>query len=281
MKLISSISDFQSWRQTINGTIGFIPTMGALHKGHLSLVHKSNSHCDHTIVSIYINPTQFTPGEDLSSYPRNLDRDLDALSNYHVDAVFFPDDKQMYPQGFSTSILENDLSNRLEGKSRPEHFKGVLTIVGKLFNIIRPTHAFFGEKDAQQLRVLQKMVIDLNYNLRILPCPIVREANGLAMSSRNVYLSEENRKKAGIIYKSLIKAEELLRNGVHSVKDIRDVVFAILESEKQLRLDYFSIADSISLREIHDNIESDILVSIAVFFLDIRLIDNFTFHLDK
>jgi pantoate--beta-alanine ligase len=281
VKLISSISDFQSWRQACSGTIGFVPTMGALHSGHLSLVHKSNSKCDLTIVSIYVNPAQFTPGEDLSNYPRDLEKDLEALSKFQVDVVFFPDDKQMYPQGFSTFILEDNFSHRLEGKSRPEHFKGVLTIVGKLFNIIRPSHAFFGEKDAQQIRVLQKMVTDLNYNLQIVPCPIVREANGLAMSSRNIYLSENNREKAGVIHRSLKKAEEMLVQGYHSVVEIREVVIAMIKTEKQIRLDYFSIVDNISLKEIHDNIEGDILVSIAVFFLDVRLIDNFTFQMDK
>jgi pantoate--beta-alanine ligase len=281
VKLISSISDLQSWRQSFSGTIGFVPTLGALHRGHLSLVHQSNSHCDLTIVSIYVNPTQFTKGEDLSNYPRDLEKDLEALSNYQVDAVFIPDDKQMYPQGFSTFILEDDLSHRLEGKSRPEHFRGVLTIVGKLFNLIRPTHAFFGEKDAQQLRVLQKMVIDLNYNLQVMPCSIVREANGLAMSSRNIYLSENNRERAGVIYKSLKKAEEMLVQGIRSVMEIREAVIAMIKTEKHIRLDYFSIADNNSLTEIHDNIEGDILVSIAVFFLNVRLIDNFTFHLDK
>ena len=175
MKIINTIQDFRIWRNGISGSLGFIPTMGALHDGHLSLVVEANRMCSHTVVSIYLNPAQFSPNEDLKTYPTNLKYDLESLSQLQVGAILLPTDSEMYPKGFSTHVRETKLSKVLEGKSRPSFFQGVTTVVGKLFNIIRPTHAFFGEKDAQQLLIIQKMVADLAYDIQIIACPIVRK----------------------------------------------------------------------------------------------------------
>ena len=187
MKKISTIKELQEWRKGIKGSIGFIPTMGALHNGHLSLVKYSNKLCDNTIVSIYVNPAQFSPDEDFNTYPQSIQSDIDKLSKYLVGCIFLPNNLEMYPQGFNTYVNEIGLSKFLEGKSRPTFFKGVTTVVAKLFNIISPTHAFFGKKDAQQLLIIKKMIVDLAYDIKIIECPIIREENGLAMSSRNEY----------------------------------------------------------------------------------------------
>ena len=203
MNTINTIRDFQEWRQGISGSLGFVPTMGALHGGHLSLVEKSIKMCMHTVVSIYLNPTQFSSDEDIETYPQNLKHDLESLSQFQVDVIFLPTDSEMYPLGFSTYVKETILSMVLEGKSRPVFFQGVATVVTKLFNIVRPTHAFFGIKDAQQLLIIKKIVKDMAYPIDIIDCPIVRENNGIAMSSRNRYLSLAEHKIATNIYKAL------------------------------------------------------------------------------
>ena len=281
MKTISTILEFQKWRKGISGSIGFVPTMGALHGGHLALVAESNKTCKNTVVSIYLNPAQFVQGEDLRTYPKTIKADLEKLTNFWVDCIFSPNDSEMYPEGLSTRIQENNLSRLLEGKRRPEFFSGVTTIVAKLFNIVEPTHAFFGEKDAQQLRIVQKLVKDLNYPIHIISCPIIREENGLARSSRNDYLTEAERKIAATINKALQNGKKLLISGEHNSQIIKDEIRQIIGAEKLLRIDYISVADSHTLVEISGKIEQDILVSVAVYLKDTRLIDNFSYSISS
>ena len=280
MRTISSISEFKEFRNTLSGTIGFVPTMGALHNGHLSLINKSNQTCDYTIVSIFVNPAQFSKNEDLSTYPKPLDKDLVLLNKFKIDAILLPSNDVMYPKGFSTFVNENIVSMGLEGKSRPSFFKGVTTIVAKLFNIVNPTHTFFGEKDAQQLRIIQKMVKDLNFSIQIIPCQIIREENGLAMSSRNEYLSTKSRQSASIIYDSLKYGLSLLENGERNPNIIREEISKIIQIEPNAKVDYISVSDNLSLEEINGEITGEVLVSTAVYFDDIRLIDNITYSSD-
>ena len=275
MKTISGIQDFRFWREDIMDSLGFIPTMGGLHGGHLSLVEESNKICHHTVVSIYLNPAQFTPKEDLDIYPKNIESDLEALSDFQVDAVFVPDTSEMYPEGFNTNVRETKLSNILEGKSRPLFFQGVTTVVAKLFNIIQPTHAFFGKKDAQQLIIVKKMVKDLAYPIDIIACPIIRENSGLAMSSRNSYLSESEQGIASIIYQALEDGKNLIILGERNAQIIREKIKNTINQESILKIDYISVADAETLTEIFGNISGECLISTAVFLGETRLIDNF------
>ena len=277
MRTISSLSEFKNFRNNLSGTIGFIPTMGALHSGHLSLINKSNQTCDHTIVSIFINPAQFSQKEDFSTYPKNLDKDLELLKNFHVDAVFLPTNDIMYPNGYSTFVNENIISRGLEGESRPTFFRGVATIVVKLFNIVNPTHSFFGEKDAQQLRVIKKVVTDLNFPIEIVPCSIIREKNGLAMSSRNKYLSAESRESAAIIYNALTHGIFLLNGGELNSDIIRQEITKKIQSEPSAKIDYISISSNTSLEEVKGEINCSVLISAAVDFDGVRLIDNISY----
>ena len=277
MNIINTIQDFRAWRKGIFGSLGFIPTMGALHDGHLSLVAESNRMCSHTVVSIYLNPAQFSPKEDLTTYPKNLKYDLEALSQLQVDTIFFPTDSEMYPKGFSTHVWETKLFKVLEGKSRPSFFQGVTTVVDKLFNIIRPTHAFFGEKDAQQLLIIQKMVIDLAYDIQIIACPIVREKNGLAMSSRNCYLSNLEQETASKIYWALQEGETMIIAGERNAQIIKEKITTSIIQESILRIEYVSVAEAETLIEISGDISNNILVSTAVFLKGTRLIDNFRY----
>jgi len=279
MKTIASVTEFKILRESLSGTIGFVPTMGALHDGHLSLIEKSNQLCKHTIVSIYINPTQFSPNEDFNLYPKSLKNDLMLLNKFHIDAVFIPTDETMYPQSYSTFISENMLSKKLEGKSRPNFFLGVVTVVAKLFNIVNPTHSFFGEKDAQQLRIITKMVKDLNFPIKIIPCPTIRDKNGLAMSSRNKYLSKSSLKLASIIYKALCFGVSLLNSGERNSGKIKKEISKIILSEPITKIDYVSIANNSSLKEFDGEITGDIIISTAVFVNHVRLIDNISFSI--
>jgi len=281
LKTISTIKEFRKWRNGITGSIGFVPTMGALHNGHLNLIEESIKECKNTIVSIYLNPAQFSPGEDLDKYPKTVATDLKKISHFKVDCVFLPNDSEMYPKGFSTQIQENILSSVLEGNCRPNFFAGVLTIVAKLFNIIEPTHAFFGEKDAQQLRIIEKLITDLNYPIHIISCPIIREKNGIAMSSRNKYLNNAERVIAATIQQSLQEGKNLIISGERNSQIIRDKIIRTISSEKLLRIDYVSVADSKTLIEISDKIEGDVLISLAVYLNEIRLIDNFSYSVSS
>ena len=280
MNTINTIQDFREWRQRISGPLGFVPTMGALHEGHLSLIAEANKMCQHTVVSIYVNPAQFAPEEDLDTYPKNLKHDLEALSNFQVDAIFLPMDSEMYPKGFSIQVQEKKLSMVLEGKSRPSFFQGVITVVIKLFNIIQPTHAFFGEKDAQQLLIVKKMVKDMEYPIEIIACPTIRQENGLAISSRNSYLSKSEQKTASIIFQALQNGKNLIISGERNAQIIRDEITKFIQNTI-LQIDYVSVADADTLIEISGNISNNILVSIAVFLGKIRLIDNFNYSISS
>ena len=277
MKKISTIKEFRKWRKNISGSIGFVPTMGALHEGHLSLVSNSNNICENTIVSIYINPTQFAEGEDLDTYPKMVQADLDKLSKYKVDCVFLPGNSEMYPEGINTGNYENNLFGLLEGKSRPGFFKGVTTIVAILFDIVEPTHAFFGMKDFQQFCIIKKMVEELNYPIQVVPCPIIREENGLAMSSRNKYLTENEFSVAATIFKALESGKKLLKDGEINVEKLKREITRIIKSEPQFKIDYVSVASGDTLEEFEGELSGDILVSVAVFLGKTRLIDNFTY----
>ena len=277
MKKISTIKEFRKWRKNISGSIGFVPTMGALHEGHLSLVSNSNNICENTIVSIYINPTQFAEGEDLDTYPKKVQADLEKLSNYKVDCVFLPGNSEMYPEGINVGNYDNNLFGLLEGKSRPGFFKGVTTIVAILFDIVEPTHAFFGMKDFQQFCIIKKMVEELNYPIQVVPCPIIREENGLAMSSRNKYLTKNEFSVAATIFKALENGKKLLKDGEINGEKLKREITRIIKSEPQFKIDYVSVASGDTLEEFEGELSGDILVSVAVFLGKTRLIDNFTY----
>jgi len=254
-------------------TWGFVPTMGYLHDGHISLVQRARNENDRVAASIYVNPTQFAPGEDLDSYPRALDRDLELLEAEGVDLVFTPANNMMYPPGFQTYVTVTEITKLLEGSSRPTHFQGVTTIVAKLFNIIQPTRAYFGQKDAQQAVVLKQMVSDLNFDIELIICPIIREANGLAQSSRNKYLSAEQRERATILNRALLKTQSAYLSGERNGEKLRQIMRSMVDQEKLATLDYVSVADPKTLIEL-DDVAGEALLSMAVFFGNTRLIDN-------
>lgn len=281
MNISDNINDVRHWRWRDSlASWGLVPTMGYLHAGHLSLVERARAENDRVAVSIYVNPTQFAPTEDLSSYPRDLARDLAMLREAGVDLVFTPNDGVMYPDGFQTDVTVNEVTKQLEGDSRPTHFQGVTTVVAKLFNIVQPTRAYFGQKDAQQTVVLQRMVRDLNFNVELIVCPIVREADGLALSSRNKYLTGAQRQAATVLSRSLADAAARLDAGEQSAETIRDAVTERISAEPLAKIDYISVADPITLYEL-DAIQDDALVSMAVFFGRTRLIDNLLWHKNR
>jgi pantoate--beta-alanine ligase len=273
MKVAKTINQYKALRQNLSGSIGFVPTMGYLHQGHLELVRRSKKENDVTVVSIFVNPTQFGPREDFARYPRDLPRDLSLLEKEKVDIVFCPEPSEMYPQGFSTWVEVEGITERLEGACRPGHFRGVATVVAKLFNIIEPTRAYFGQKDAQQLVVIKRMVQDLNMNLEIIAVPTVREPDGLAMSSRNTYLNAEERKAALVLYRSLLLAQELYSQGERDAERIRQAMKGLISQQPLAQIDYVSIAHPQDLTELN-TIEGSALVSLAVRIGTTRLIDN-------
>jgi len=273
--IINTISNFLLWRKNISGSIGFVPTMGGIHKGHLSLVKKSVSYCDFTVVSIFLNPLQFGKNEDLNTYPSNTNDDLKLLSNYNISVVFLPSKQEFFSTNFSMKIVEGHLSKCLEGQKRPDFFPGVLTIITKLFNIISPSHAFFGKKDPQQLLIIKKLCEDFNYNIKIVACPTVREKNGLAMSSRNEYLTKDEKADASVIFESIQEAQLLIKSGVFSIFKIKSVMEALLLSCPNLKIDYISFSSCSSLIEYKKTLKKNSLVSIAVFIGHTRLIDSF------
>jgi pantoate--beta-alanine ligase len=256
-------------------SVGFVPTMGYLHEGHLSLVRRAKSETSFVAVSIYVNPAQFAPTEDLSRYPRDLERDLALLAAESVDLVFTPSDAVMYPPGFQTYVHVGAVAEGLEGARRPGHFQGVATIVAKLFNIVQPTHVYFGQKDAQQAAVLRRMVADLNFNLRFIVCPTVREPDGLAMSSRNKYLDDANRAGSTALYRALSAAREMWEAGEYDPDRLREAMSRVLAAEPLARVDYVSAADPVTLRELDGGAPApSALLSMAVYFGTTRLIDN-------
>jgi pantoate--beta-alanine ligase len=273
MQVVEPIFEIRELRQKLSGTVGFVPTMGYLHKGHLALVKQARIENSVVIVSIYVNPTQFGPREDFGAYPRELNRDLELLREGGVDIVFVPSDDQMYSREFSTWVDVEKVSERLEGASRPGHFRGVATVVAKLFNIIQPTKAYFGQKDAQQVVVIKRMVADLNMLIEIVVVPTVRESDGLAMSSRNIYLNPEERQAATILFRALTLARQLRLGGEKDAGRIRRQMASLIQKEPLAKIDYVSIADADTLEEL-DLIDHPALASIAVRIGKTRLIDN-------
>lgn len=254
--------------------IGFVPTMGALHDGHLTLVRKSKEENDITVVSIFVNPKQFGPNEDFASYPRTFESDKEKLEKEGVDFLFYSDVNDMYPEDYSTSVeVTSDITKKLCGRKRPGHFKGVTTVVAKLFNIVLPDNAYFGLKDYQQYVIIKRMVKDLNFSINIVGVPIVRESDGLAMSSRNKYLSPDERKDAVLIYTSLLEAKKLIENGIKSAYIIKKEIENILVRSRFSKIDYVEIVDPETLKSV-DNISKTVLIAIACYFGKARLIDN-------
>lgn len=274
MDILSSLSDLRTARLSLDGTVGLVPTMGYLHEGHLSLVSRAKAENKHVIVTIFVNPTQFGANEDLSKYPRDLERDLSLLRPLGVDVVWTPTTEIMYPPGYQTWVEVEALTNPLEGAMRPGHFRGVTTVVAKLFNATQPHKAYFGQKDAQQAAVIRRMVTDLNFPLEIVVCPTAREADGLAMSSRNKYLSEAERKAATVLFRALSAAKDLYENGERDAEKLRGKMKEVLGSEPLAQMQYVSCADYDSLEEL-ETVKGRALLSMAVFLGKTRLIDNF------
>jgi pantoate--beta-alanine ligase len=273
MQVAKTIAEARALRQKLSGTVGFVPTMGYLHEGHLALVKQARIENSAVIVSIYVNPTQFGPREDFGAYPRDLDRDLELLRGEGVDIVFVPSDDEMYPSAFGSWVDIEKVTERLEGASRQGHFRGVATVVAKLFNIVQPTRAYFGQKDAQQAVVIKRMVADLNMGIEIVVVPTVRESDGLAMSSRNIYLSSKERQAATILFKALTLARQLLQGGEKDVGKIRRQMTSLIQKEPLAQIDYVSIADAETLGELN-LIDRPALASLAVRIGKTRLIDN-------
>ncbi len=273
MKVIKTVAEMKNIRRELKTPVGLVPTMGYLHEGHLTLVRNSKKDNTSTVVSIFVNPAQFGPNEDFGKYPRAPEIDLAMLEKLETDVVFMPSPAEVYPAGFNTWVTVEKVTERLEGAVRPGHFRGVATVVNKLFNIVQPDRAYFGQKDAQQIVVIKKMVRDLDMNLDIIVVPTVREADGLAMSSRNVYLKPEERQSATVLYRSLLLAQKLYSQGVKVADKIRDEMTSLIKTEPSAVIDYISIADSQTLEELKE-IQAPALVSLAVRFGRTRLLDN-------
>ncbi|HLA96614.1 MAG TPA: pantoate--beta-alanine ligase [Pyrinomonadaceae bacterium] len=261
-----------------NKTVSFVPTMGALHEGHLSLVKEARQASDIVIVSIFVNPAQFNDKGDLERYPRDLTGDAALLAEYEVDYIFAPETNEIYPDGFSTYVYVDGISEGLEGASRPGHFRGVATVVTILLNTVRPDMAFFGQKDAQQVAVIKRLTIDLGFETEIVVIPTVREESGLAMSSRNANLTPEEREKAAVIFKGLKEAKLAFRNGIRNASELTEIVRKTVESEPLARIDYVAAVDTGTLEPIEKIDDSEVILSTAVFFGKIRLIDNITLN---
>ena len=255
-------------------TIGFVPTMGYLHEGHGSLIKRAKEECDRVVVSIFVNPMQFGVNEDLDSYPRDLEADAKLCESIGVDLIFHPEVEEMYTDGFCSFVDMNGLTKELCGKSRPVHFRGVCTVVNKLFNIVTPDKAFFGQKDAQQLAVIRRMVKDLSMDIEIVGCPIIREEDGLAKSSRNTYLNEEERRAALILSKSIFLGKQMAEEGVTDAQEIIDAMTETISEEPLARIDYVEIVNMDTIEKIR-RLEGTVLVAIAVYIGKTRLIDNF------
>jgi pantoate--beta-alanine ligase len=275
MKVVSTVAGFKEARRQIEGTVGFVPTMGYLHEGHLFLARRAKAENDVSVVSIFVNPTQFGPKEDFARYPRDPERDLAMLEREKTDLVLMPPVEEIYPAGASTWVDVEDVTKTLEGATRPGHFRGVATVVAKLFNIVEPTKAYFGQKDAQQVVVIRKMVTDLNMNLEVVVVPTLREPDGLAMSSRNVYLNPQERQAAVVLWRSMNLAQGLWQKGERDAEKIRNETVALIKKEPLARIDYVSISDPRTLEEL-SRVKGPALVSMAVYVGKTRLIDNLT-----
>ncbi len=273
MRLIHTVAEMSAAQREVARPLGLVPTMGALHEGHLSLVRQAREENSTAAASIFVNPTQFGPQEDFGSYPRDLDRDLALLEECGVDLVFLPQPEDMFPVGFDTWVNVDRTAARLEGEARPGHFRGVATVVTKLFTIVRPDRAYFGQKDAQQAQVIRRLNTDLNLGVDPVIMPTVREPDGLAMSSRNVYLNAQEREAALVLYRSLCLAQDMHRDGVTSAAQIRDAMRELIQAEPLAQIDYVSIANHDTLEEL-ESVLAPALVSLAVRIGRARLIDN-------
>lgn len=280
MQVVKTITDVRQlrWADALR-TWGLVPTMGALHEGHLSLVRRALAENDRVGVSIFVNPIQFNQRDDLDKYPRPLERDLEMLRAEGVHVVWTPDEAEMYPTGFQTYVSLETITQGLEGASRPGHFRGVATVVSKLFNVFQPTRAYFGQKDAQQVAVIRQMVRDLAFNLAIVACPILREVDGLAMSSRNVRLNATERAAAPVLYRALTTAQHEWESGHRDADHLRATMHQIIAAEPLAKIDYVSAADPLSLQELNGPVDSALL-SMAVFMGEVRLIDNVVIGVD-
>ncbi len=274
LRTVVTMEELFSARNSLPGTVGLVPTMGYLHEGHISLVRRARAECDHVVTSIFVNPTQFGPAEDLEKYPRDIENDTRLLENAGAELVWTPTVKEMYPDNFQTWVEVEKLTKPLEGAMRPGHFRGVSTIVAKLFNAVRPDKAYFGQKDAQQAAVIRQMTRDLNYPIEIVVCPIIREPDGLAMSSRNTYLDSKQRQAAIVLFRALTQARKSFENGNRDAESLRKIVKSVIEEEALAQVQYVSCADYDTLTEL-DTINRKALLSLAVYFGKTRLIDNF------
>lgn len=274
MEIATTVEALDTWRRRAPGRLGLIPTMGALHEGHLSLVRCARRECERVAVSIFVNPTQFGDRRDLASYPRTLETDLALLDGERTDVVFTPTEATVYPPGFSTWVIEEALTSRWEGASRPGHFRGVATVVLKLLNLVRPDRAYFGEKDYQQLRVVQRMVHDLNVPTTIVPCPTVRESDGLALSSRNVRLSPPERKAATVLWRALTAVRDTYARGEHEGQALARVAERVIRDEPLARVDYVAIADPFTFEPVTRIAGDGAVCCLAVWIGNVRLIDN-------
>jgi pantoate--beta-alanine ligase len=273
MKVLKTVEEFRAERKKLEGPLGFVPTMGFLHDGHLSLVRAAHKDCRSVAVSIFVNPTQFGPNEDFAAYPRDMQADLDKLAAEKVDLIFNPEPQEFYPAGFQSWVTVEEITKPLEGEKRPGHFRGVATVVAKLFNVVQPDRAYFGQKDAQQAAVLRRMVKDLNFPLEIVTCPIRREPDGLAMSSRNTYLNAAERGAAVSLSRGLNAAKSAYETGERSAAILRQLVKNELDKEPLARVDYISCADAETLLEL-ETVNRPALLSMAVYIGKTRLIDN-------
>jgi pantoate--beta-alanine ligase len=274
MQVFRTIAELSRWRAGVTPFVGFVPTMGYLHEGHLSLARQARARNDSVVVSIFVNPTQFGPHEDFQHYPRDLERDLGLLEAEKVDAVFSPEVDEMYPTGASTVVDVEALSAILEGASRPGHFRGVATVVCKLFHLVRPDRAYFGEKDHQQLQVIQRLVHDLRMPVEVVGCPTIREPDGLAMSSRNVYLNPAERQAAVVLSQALSRAVQLFKDGVWDGASLQAEVQSILDKEPLTRIDYVAVVHPRTLQPVVSLATAGAVVCVAVWIGHTRLIDN-------
>ncbi|MBI2866389.1 MAG: pantoate--beta-alanine ligase [Chloroflexi bacterium] len=275
MRVISTIAEMRQARRELPEPVGFVPTMGYLHEGHVALVRRARPECASVVASIFVNPTQFGPGEDFARYPRDLARDLALLEPAGTDLVFHPRPVEMYPPGFGTAVAVGPVAQRLEGASRPGHFQGVATVVAKLFGIVQPQRAYFGQKDAQQVLAIQRLVADLDIPVEVVVVPTVREPDGLAMSSRNSYLNPRERQAATVLWRALCRARELWQAGERDAARLRSEMTVLIQEEPLARIDYVSVAHPETLEEL-DRVTGSALVSLAVHIGNTRLIDNIT-----
>lgn len=274
MRQVHTIPDMHALRRQLAGSVGLVPTMGYLHAGHLALVARARAENDHLIATIFVNPTQFGPNEDFAAYPRDMAGDLAQLAEAGCDVVFTPATDEIYPPGYQTYVTVEAVSQPLEGSHRPGHFRGVATVVAKLFNLTRPTRAYFGQKDAQQVRVIQTMARELNFDLEVVVCPTVREADGLALSSRNSYLTPAQRQAAPVLYRALTGARDAWTRGERDPQRLRTVMTTVLAAEPLAQVEYASAADAITLSELDAPTDGPVLLSLAVRIGRTRLIDN-------